>query len=97
VSQLPLPYQAHSDTSHSAAESMRALAGRLRARVYACIVSHGAAGLTDEEIQAELEMQGSTQRPRRVELVRAGLVVDSGLRRRTTAWRSAVVWKGATR
>jgi hypothetical protein len=76
---------------------MRALAGRLCARVYACIVSHGAAGLTDEEIQADLHMQGSTQRPRRVELVRAGLVVDSGLRRRTFAGRSAVVWKGATR
>jgi hypothetical protein len=48
-------------------------------------------------MQAELQMQGSTQRPRRVELVRAGLVVDSGLRRRTFAGRSAVVWKGATR
>ena len=95
--QLSLPYQAHSDTSHSAAESMRALAGRLRARVYACIVRAGREGCTDEEMQAELQMQGSTQRPRRVELVRAGLVVDSGLRRRTFAGRSAVVWKGATR
>jgi len=49
-------------------------------------------GLTDHEMQAHLNMIGSTQRPRRVELCDKGLVVDSGRQRPTPSGRMAVVW-----
>jgi hypothetical protein len=49
--------------------------------------------LTDEEMQVRLEMNPSTQRPRRIELVGMGLVVDSGTTRKTRSGRSAVAWK----
>jgi hypothetical protein len=49
-------------------------------------------GLTDEEQQRLLEMNPSTQRPRRIELARRGLVVEAGTRR-TASGRMATVWK----
>jgi len=48
-------------------------------------------GLTDEEQQRLLGMNPSTQRPRRIELARRGLVVEAGTRR-TASGRMAVVW-----
>jgi hypothetical protein len=49
-------------------------------------------GATDEEIQHELQMNPSTQRPRRIELVEAKLVLDSTMKRPTSSGRQAVVW-----
>lgn len=49
-------------------------------------------GATDEEIQQYLNMNPSTQRPRRVELVEGGWIEDSGRRRKTRSRRDAVVW-----
>ncbi len=49
-------------------------------------------GLTDEEQQRLLGMNPSTQRPRRIELARRGLVVEAGTRR-TASGRMAVVWR----
>jgi hypothetical protein len=49
-------------------------------------------GATDEEIQFVVGMNPSTQRPRRIELVRMGLVRDSGTTRLTRAGRKATVW-----
>jgi transcription initiation factor IIE alpha subunit len=49
-------------------------------------------GLTDEEQQTRLGMNPSTQRPRRIELARRGLVVEAGTRQ-TASGRMAVVWK----
>jgi hypothetical protein len=49
-------------------------------------------GLTDEEMQRRLDMNPSTQRPRRIELARRGLVVECGTRK-TASGRMAVVWK----
>jgi len=51
-------------------------------------------GLTDEEMQLRLEMNPSTQRPRRIELARRGLVVECGTRR-TASGRMATVWRVA--
>jgi hypothetical protein len=50
-------------------------------------------GLTDEQMQTYLGMNPSTQRPRRIELVRSGLVVDSGFKRPTRSGRDATVWR----
>lgn len=49
---------------------------------------------TDEEIANELAMNPSTVRPRRIELVRIGLVVEDGTRR-TASGRMATVWRKA--
>ena len=84
-------FQSHSETSRAAAESMTT-ADTLRAAVYQFIKGKGGYGSTDEEAQNFLNMPGSTQRPRRVELEMAGLVRDSGIRRATASGRRAVVW-----
>jgi predicted ArsR family transcriptional regulator len=51
-------------------------------------------GLTDEEMQHRLGMNPSTQRPRRIELARRGLVVEAGTRK-TASGRNASVWRVA--
>lgn len=80
------------ETSLEAAESMKDSAASLRASVYRYILSRGIDGATDEEIQDALGMDGSTQRPRRWELVKSGRVKDSMQTRRTARGRRAVVW-----
>ncbi len=86
---MSLPHQRHSQTSADAASEFqrtgKALTARQRVRAY--ILSRGPRGATDKEVQVALEMQGSTQRPRRVELQGAGMVVDSGQKRaRSVVW-----------
>ena len=91
----PAPYQAHSATSRAAASWADAsgLSLTARGRVLRLLMDTRAA-LTDEEMQDELGMNASTQRPRRVELTRAGLVVPDG-EARTRAGRRAVCWRVA--
>jgi hypothetical protein len=81
-----------SATSREAGESISPITGRLRAQVFEMIVSNGGDGLTDEEISLRLGLNPSTARPRRIELVEAGKVRDSGRTRRTVSGRAAVVW-----
>jgi predicted ArsR family transcriptional regulator len=47
---------------------------------------------TDEQIATGCGMNPSTARPRRIELVRRGLVVEAG-ERRTASGRKATVWR----
>jgi hypothetical protein len=87
------PHQKHSDTSILAALEMSGTRrATLRAKVFRYLVTRKPDGATDEEMQIALKMVGNTQRPRRCELEEAGLVCDSGLRRRTGSGKSAVVW-----
>lgn len=79
------------DTSIIAAADVLPRTGTQRRRVYDFIRRQAEHGATDEEIQEALRMGGNTERPRRVELVRDGLVVDSE-RRRTHGGRPAIVW-----
>jgi hypothetical protein len=79
-----------SGTSKDAARKIERPRTALRIRVYEFIAQSG--GVTDEEIQIALDMNPSTERPRRVELVEANLVRDSSTRRRTKSGRWAVVW-----
>lgn len=90
--QLGIPYQRHSRSSRAAARSIEPAAGTCQARVLAEVRLFPKFGLTDEEIQSRLGMSSSTERPRRVELVRLGLVRDSGFMRPTTSGRLAVLW-----
>ena len=64
----------------------------LDARILAQLVGCGASGSTDEEMQFALSVPGNSQRPRRVELVRKGIVRDSGQTRPTRAGGKATVW-----
>ena len=51
-------------------------------------------GLTDEQMQRRLEMNPSTQRPRRIELVKARMIEKAGVRK-TASGRNADVWRVA--
>lgn len=86
------PYQSHSHTSKVAADKILAQTGRLEQLVYRELKS-SPQGLTDLELQSRLNLDGSTQRPRRVKLQQLGLVRDSGRTRVTRSGRSAVVWE----
>ena len=96
----PLPPHVGTPTSRAAAEAFREGAATIRNAVYGVILASGAAGMTDEEIYGRLletyrNVKESTTRARRVELVAAGLVLDSGRVRLTQARREATVWRAA--
>ena len=87
----PAPSVRGSATSAAAADSLTAKAlTRMHRQVLAYLEQHGPA--TDEEMQAALGMNPSTQRPRRIELARRGLVVEAG-EKRTRSGRRATSWK----
>jgi len=86
---MNLPYQRHSRTSKAAADSVTG-AQTQRQAVLAYLKDNGFS--TDEQMQKALGMNPSTQRPRRVELVRLGLVMNTGLTGTTSSGRSAVLW-----
>lgn len=88
--QVTLPFQAHSGTSREAAVRGAASAKSLRQKVYEFLVLWGPS--TDREMQEGLHLDGSTQRPRRVELFREGRVVEHG-RRVQPNGRSATIWR----
>lgn len=82
-----LPFVLKSETSRSAARAMGKKPKRVsgdRQRIVNVLLS---GGKTDAEIQEILGLRGSTERPRRIELVEMGLVIDTGERRdRSTVW-----------
>lgn len=53
-------------------------------------------GLTDEELVERTGLLANTARPRRIDLVADGAVVDSGRVRLTRSGRKAVIWVVAT-
>jgi predicted ArsR family transcriptional regulator len=79
-------------TQRSAAIEAYPATGTQRRRVLQTIASLGERGATDEELQHILDMNPSTERPRRVELVESGWIENSEDKRPTKAGRSAVVW-----
>ena len=93
-SDIPAPYTGSSpatrETSRAAAERITVGAETLRYAVLEAIVN-APKGLTDEEQQTLLNMDGSTQRPRRVELLRLSLIQHAG-ERDTKSGRIAIVW-----
>jgi hypothetical protein len=97
---LPLIPPAHHNapvgTSSVAADRIAGHAKHLRSRVLAFIVEQGAHGATDDEGEAVLGIKCQTYTPRRGELVKLRLVVDSGRRRNTASGRPAAVWIAAT-
>lgn len=87
------PFQRHSGTSIAAAAAIKPSAGTLRAKVLEHLRQCGPHGATDEEMQRALDMNPSTQRPRRIELIEDfEQVFWGGQKRQTTSGRSANVW-----
>ena len=81
-------------TSAKAADSLEATTlNRLHRQVLAFLEARPQ-GATDEEIIAGTGLNPSTARPRRIELARRGLVVESGTRK-TSSGRMACVWRKA--
>lgn len=83
------PYQPHSPTSREAARYVAPDLNRLQLRVLAFISDNPLSN--DERIQRGLHMNPSTQRPRRIELLRKGLIRQDG-KSKTTAGRWAASW-----
>lgn len=88
------PFVTGSPTSEAAAEEIKPSAGNLRERVYESIAQHSPHGITDEEIANCAMLNPSTARPRRVELQRAGRVIQVG-EGKTAAGRRAALWATA--
>jgi hypothetical protein len=87
------PHQPHSATSRAAATAIAPDLNELQARVLGVIRLMGQA--TDEQLQHALRMNPSTQRPRRIELAKLGLIRDSGRTAPTRSGRQAVLWEPA--
>lgn len=81
-----------SKTSKAAAESMKEKAPTLRAKVLDFIKKQRWRGATDDEIEVALDMRHQTASARRRELVLAGLVRATDMKRKTRSGRSATVW-----
>lgn len=87
-----LPYS-EPTTSKEAAESMKEKAPTLRQKVLEQYILAGPEGLTDWQVQHRLQMKGSTQRPRRWELEKMGLVEPTERMRVTGSGRKARVFR----
>jgi hypothetical protein len=75
-----IAHNAH-DTSRAAAVTVMPRTGTQRRRILDYCIMRGTDGATDLELQHALNLDGNTQRPRRLELVHAGYLEDSGRRR----------------
>ena len=87
-----LPFVQGSKTSKAAAEDMADFAPGLAQRVLRFIRSRGAEGATDDEIEVGMELSHQNASARRNDLVKRGLVKDSGTERRTRSGHRAIVW-----
>lgn len=88
------PAQRHSQTSVDAAASLDAKTLTRLHRLVLDFLKTRPAGATDEEIASGLGLNPSTERPRRIELARRGLVVEAGVRK-TASGRKATAWRVA--
>ena len=80
------------ETSAAAARRKRASATECREQVREVIRAAGPGGITDEGICQRLCWSGNSVRPRRWELVRLGLVRDTGRTERAASGCRAILW-----
>ncbi len=79
-------------TSTEAAQSIVETKDTQRQRVYEAIRDSGRNGMTDDQMQEDLGIEGNSQRPRRRELQALGRIKVADFRRLTRSGRTAVVW-----
>ena len=82
----------HPITSKSSQAKTKTISGKARKMVYEYLLLCKQRGATDEEIQKGCGLNPSTERPRRIELVEMGLAEPSGMTRKTSSNRNAIVW-----
>lgn len=92
----PASRNAPAGTSDAAARRIAGYAAKQRTDVLAVIVKAGALGATDAEIETATGIRAQSVSPRRGELCKLGMIVDSGRRRPTPRGRPAAVWIAAT-
>lgn len=80
------------DTSVAAAEAVADYLPALQSLVYRTIVAAGADGLTADELAERVGYARWSVQPRTTELKLKGLIVDSGVRRRNSTGKQAIVW-----
>jgi len=80
-------------TSRAVAEKVLPKTGTLRRRVYEHFVRQGLYGATDEEAQAQLNIDGNTMRPTRGSLVKDGYLIDTGITRKNAKGHDCIVWR----
>ena len=90
---LPL-FQRHSPTSRAAAESLTPTTIIACQRKVLDYLADHPEGATDEEMQLGIPMPPSTQRPRRIELVKLRMIEQAG-EGKTRSGRRAAKWKNA--
>lgn len=88
----PARRNAPAGTSSESARRIAGIAPRDRERILDYIASRGPDGATDDEGETALAIRCQTYTPRRGELARLGLILDSGRRRPTASGRPAAVW-----
>lgn len=87
------PAVQQSRTSMAAADALTPQTlNALQRQVVEFLHQRGEHGATDEEMQGGIPMDPNTQRPRRRELAKRGLVVEAG-ERKTRSGKKATVWK----
>lgn len=97
VMQMPLDFSAPAaresdpDTSHDAAARAALTANRGR-KMALEVLRQNVGGLTDHELSELTGWRLNSMNKRRGELRDAGLVVDTGRRRRTPSGSTAIVW-----
>lgn len=79
-------------TSHEAAVAIAPVAPIIKERIYDYICSWGSTGCTDERIQLGLGIDGSTERPRRIDLQNEHRIESKGPVGRTSKGFRATVW-----
>lgn len=80
-------------TSLDALEKIAPKVGTIRRKVYEAILLKGLSGITDYEIEKQLNLEGNTVRPIRGSLVDIGLVIDSGTTRPNAKGNQCIVWR----
>jgi predicted ArsR family transcriptional regulator len=83
----------HRDTSYDAALRIKPSAASYGAKVLAILATRGP--MTPDEVAEALDVSVLTVRPRFTALCQAGIIVDTGQRRRNANGRNTIVWRAA--
>ena len=81
------------ETSEAAAESMKGIAPKIRARIVAWLKDRGSWGATEQEVEVALGLSGNTVRPRLFEAQEAGEIERTDKTRPTRSRRKAFVYR----
>jgi hypothetical protein len=89
---MPRSFENGAWTSEHAREQAEQFKPQVRHEILAALHVREGLGATDQELERAIGRPGNTLRPGRVDLVKEGLVVDSGGWRFTEAKKPAKVW-----